>query len=110
MRVLIVAEGKHELDGALEALIRRLNPKELACDQRKVSDPALRAYQGKGPGYLKETIRDAKSVCIALRAAAGLGANLSEMYADIAREAELHVIEERCPTGFGPFAERVRRL
>ncbi|MDB5293218.1 MAG: hypothetical protein JWL69_4459 [Phycisphaerales bacterium] len=57
-----------------------------------------------------ETTRDAKQVCINLRGAPGGTAGLAEMYGEIAVHVNLTVLEQRCPTGFGTFADRVRTL
>ena len=37
-------------------------------------------------------------------------ATLSKVYADIALAADLGTLAERCPKGFAPFADDVRRL
>lgn len=191
MRVLLVSEGRHELGGALEALVRRLSQKALEFERMQVSDPALRVHAGKGPGYFKkalrciryaqeqgfdaivlvidqddepsrrrqlddaqtdlrvatlpralgvairtfdawmladeraltnatgqpvqrqpdpETIRDPKGMCKRLRESAGLGPELTEMYAALATALNIAVLEERCRDGFAPFARRVRSL
>ena len=43
MRVLVVAEGKHESSGALENLLNRLGENN--------------AFHGKGQGYFKRAVR-----------------------------------------------------
>ena len=63
MKVLLVAEGQHELGdgtaaGALEVLVRRLSGGQvLQIDRRKVSDPSLRAFHGTGQGFYKRALR-----------------------------------------------------
>lgn len=57
MKLLIVSEGKHELTGALETLVRRLTGIADGFDVLKVSDPALRVHHAKGPGYFKKAVR-----------------------------------------------------
>ena len=53
-----------------------------------------------------EAIPDPKAVCEDLLKGAGKG----EKYAAVATEAEIAVLEDRCPRGFRPFAGRVRAL
>jgi hypothetical protein len=57
VKVLIISEGKHELGGALETIVRRLTGITSPIDVIKVSDPALRVHHAKGPGYFKKAIR-----------------------------------------------------
>ena len=62
MRVLLVAEGKHERgqedrEGALETLIRRLHQGIIQCDLDRVSRKDIHAHHGKGQGYLKKALR-----------------------------------------------------
>ena len=57
MRVLVVAEGKHERGGALEDLLRRLGGDAATFEFNRVSNPAIHVFHGKGPGYLKRAVR-----------------------------------------------------
>ena len=57
MRTLIVAEGKHEREGALLTLVSRLATTELQCESDRVSRKDIHAHHGKGPGYKKKAIR-----------------------------------------------------
>lgn len=57
MKLLIISEGKHELSGALETIVRRLTGIVEDVDLLKVSDPALRVHPAKGPGYFKKAVR-----------------------------------------------------
>lgn len=57
MRVLVVAEGRHELSGALESLIRRLATQPLECSFDRVSRANIHVHRGKGRGYFKKAIR-----------------------------------------------------
>jgi len=58
MRTLIVSEGKHESEGALQSLVRRLaEPKGLECEQQPLKLNEIRAYHGKGQGFFKKAIR-----------------------------------------------------
>lgn len=51
-----------------------------------------------------------KTVCADILKAAGSSMPLSDLYAAVAAEADLDVLETRCPRGFAPFAARVREL
>lgn len=193
MKVLIVAEGKHERSGSLETLVRRLLSCDLQFDvddiHRRLSplhgiggfDYCKRALQwvqeAQKRGYdavvllldedgypdrikgidqaqvrlsktamlpralgvavrafdawmladekalsdvlnrtvscqpSPEGIRDPKSVCQQLRddsTDSELG--LAEMYNLVAEKTRLDILDQRCPFGFKPFAERVRSL
>lgn len=191
MKLLVISEGKHELGGALETIVRRLTGVQDPIDQLKVSDPVLRVHHAKGPGYFKKAIRcllyatehgydavvlvidqddqldrrrqlsdaqndlrmslipraigvavvtfdawmladeqalsrvlsrtvkrqpdpestrDAKGVCSALRNETGADLSLTKMYAALATEVDLSVVEKRCPLGFEPFARRARQM
>ena len=57
-----------------------------------------------------EGVRDPKTVCREFLEAGTETHTQSEMYVAIAESARLDVLEERCPTGFGPFADRIRAL
>ena len=57
-----------------------------------------------------ETIRDPKSVCASLLEDAEPTVGANEMYAAVARAAQIETLESRCPKGFAPFAQRVRAL
>ena len=62
MKVLLVAEGKHERgkedrDGALETIVRRLHQGICQCDLDRVSRKDIHAHHGKGQGYFKKALR-----------------------------------------------------
>lgn len=57
MRALCVSEGKHERSGALGALVSRLRPTEMPCDQDDVKRNDIHAHHGQGQGYFKRAIR-----------------------------------------------------
>ena len=58
MRVLIVAEGKNEIDRALEALVKRLAPGgTLQCESDRISRNDIHTHHGKGQGFLKRSLR-----------------------------------------------------
>jgi hypothetical protein len=57
MKVLLVSEGKHELGGALEALVRRLAASELELHHAKVSEGSIHTHRGKGQGFYKRAVR-----------------------------------------------------
>ncbi|OHB78211.1 MAG: hypothetical protein A2Z25_23535 [Planctomycetes bacterium RBG_16_55_9] len=53
----MVSEGKHEQSGALENLLKRLGATQASFLFDKVSNRAIHAFHGKGPGYFKRAIR-----------------------------------------------------
>lgn len=57
-----------------------------------------------------EEMSDAKGVCTQLLGQSQAAMSQSEFYASVAREADFGTIEQRCPRGFAPFAQRVRAL
>lgn len=57
-----------------------------------------------------EAIRHPKAELKRVAVGAGAGQPHRGTYADIAGICDLAVIEDRCPTGFRPFAQRVRAL
>ena len=57
-----------------------------------------------------EAIRDPKTACSEFLEAGTETHTQSEMYAAISETARLDVLEERCPAGFAPFADRIRAL
>jgi len=57
-----------------------------------------------------ETIRDPKRVCAGLLTNGQNQMAQREMYVRIAHRLDVVVLVSRCPSGFRPFAERVRRV
>jgi hypothetical protein len=58
-----------------------------------------------------EGLSDPKLVCRKLREGGECSdVSTSEFYAHLAEHLELSWLEQRCPKGFRPFAERVRKL
>src|SRR5262245_10831516 len=62
MKVLLVAEGKHERgkedrDGALETLVCRLHQGISQCDLDRVSRNDIHIHYGRGQGYFKKALR-----------------------------------------------------
>jgi len=55
-----------------------------------------------------ERERDPKRRCVDLRDQAAIDLSQRDMYADIARQVDLHVLATRCPSGFGTFLARLR--
>ncbi|MCH8252993.1 MAG: DUF4276 family protein [Planctomycetes bacterium] len=190
MRVLLVAEGKHELDGALEALVKRIVPTDPVCTTDFVSCNEIHAHHGKGQGYFKKAVRwlltaedrdydalvllidqdghperdkeiaeaqqsklgvsrralgvairmfdawiladetalsealerkierqpnpeklkNPKEDCKRLLEGSEVSMSPAELYRSVCRIAKIHVLRERCPRGFGPFAERLQSL
>ena len=56
MRVLVVAEGKHERSGALEALLRRLGGEQATFESDRVQNNRIHTHPGKGPKYLRRAL------------------------------------------------------
>ena len=57
MKVLVVAEGAHEREGALPALVRRLNPAIVDVECEAANTTEVRAYRGTGEGFYKRALR-----------------------------------------------------
>lgn len=57
MRVLVVAEGKHELYGALRNLLEKLGGESSTFDYDRVSNSRIHAVHGTGNGYFKRALR-----------------------------------------------------
>lgn len=57
MRILVVAEGKHELYGALRNLLEKLGGEDSTFDCDRVSNPKIHAVHGTGNGYFKRALR-----------------------------------------------------
>jgi hypothetical protein len=57
-----------------------------------------------------ESTRDPKQTVYELRSQTSVDLSLPELYAGVADEINLDLLEKRCRRGFGPFAERVRAL
>ena len=57
MRVLVVAEGKHELYGALRNLLEKLGGNGSTFDYDHVSNNTIHAVHGTGNGYFKRALR-----------------------------------------------------
>ena len=57
MRVLVVAEGKHEQSGALESLLKKLGGVDASLEFDRVSNNRIHAFHGKGKGYFKRAVR-----------------------------------------------------
>jgi hypothetical protein len=59
---------------------------------------------------LPEENRDPKTTCSQLLESAPVHLRQREMYAEIARQADLTLLSQRCPTGFGVFFTRLQSL
>jgi len=57
-----------------------------------------------------EGMKEPKAVCTNLRDAARLSLGLADLYHVLAGAIQVAVLENRCPQGFGVFAQRVRQL
>jgi hypothetical protein len=191
-RALLVAEGAHELSGALEELVAKLTGLQLDVTCRPMRDSEVRVHApvGKYQGFTRrflgwlsfaeennfellialidedderqrhnevemaqasdvfsvrrafgvavqafdawmladekalsivlktniskvgspERLKNPKARFKAIRDENGVNENLKELYRQIAIESDLDSLALACPTGFKPFADRVRRL
>ncbi|MSR58025.1 MAG: DUF4276 family protein [Planctomycetaceae bacterium] len=57
MKVLLVAEGKHELGGALQTLVRRLISGPIEFTDKPINSDEVHTHHGKGRGFVKRAIR-----------------------------------------------------
>ena len=57
-----------------------------------------------------ETIRHPKQVCAALLANSQNQMTQRKLYASVMAGIDVTILDSRCPSGFRPFANRVRRL
>ena len=57
MKILLVAEGASELEGALLSLVVRLGLEGHEIEQDRVSQRTIHAHHGKGKGYFKRAVR-----------------------------------------------------
>jgi hypothetical protein len=95
-----------QLPRAMGVAIRTFDAWMLA-DERALTE-ALGCIVARQPN--PEMIRDPKSGCAGLLANGQNQMAQSKMYAEIARRIDIDILSSRCPTGFGPFAEYVRRV
>ena len=57
MRAMIVSEGKHEREGALETLVLRLRGSEFAShEHRRMCDKSIHTHPGKGDRLFKRAV------------------------------------------------------
>ena len=95
------------LPRALGVAIRAFDAWMLA-DEKALSDTLCRIVLCQPS---PEGIRDPKSVCKQLRDdSPGCELGLADMYKSVAEKTNLEMLEQRCSSGFRPFAERVRAL
>ena len=57
-----------------------------------------------------EVIRDPKDACASLLEQSALDLTQTAMYAELANQLDILVLESRCPAGFAPFSRRVRSI
>jgi hypothetical protein len=57
MKILLVGEGRHELAGALPALVQRFTSTDIQYDLDRVSRNDIHAHHGRGGGYFKKALR-----------------------------------------------------
>lgn len=56
MKVLLVSEGEHEASGALEALVRGIQPRIQSFTWKCIKESRLRIHRGKGQGFFKRAV------------------------------------------------------
>ncbi len=109
-RISEIEQAQHDriskIKRALGVAIRTFDAWMLA-DEHALST-ILEIEVGRQPS--PESIRDPKRACEALLDASDEHMSLSAMYASVAETTEIDTLTERCPNGFGPFAERVQAL
>lgn len=91
---------------ALGIAIRTFDAWMLADEGALSSILAVRVDRQRSP----EEIADPKAICAALLVESDCGLWQRDMYAEVAKRIDLAQLEQRCPKGFGPFAERLRLL
>lgn len=91
---------------ALGVAIRTFDAWMLADEQALTHALGYNVQRQRNP----ETIHDAKRVCEELLNQSKMNLSQSSFYADVAREADMDTMKERCPQGFAPFAKRVSDL
>lgn len=77
------------------------------ADKKALSE-ALESPVNRQPD--PETDRAPKTRCKDLVGKTEAGLDLGELFCRCAQHIELKCVEQRCPRGFAPFAERVRQL
>lgn len=96
----------NELPRALGVAIRTFDAWMLADEQALTAALGRQIQRQPAP----EGMKDPKQACKDLRDAGDADISQTQMYVRIAELVELSLLEQRCPRGFAPFADRVRRL
>ena len=91
---------------ALGVAIRTFDAWMLA-DEKALTE-VLETRVGRQPN--PETLTHPKEACAELLEDSGKSLSQADMYAHVARGADLDIMQERSPKGFAPFAGRVRAL
>jgi hypothetical protein len=91
---------------ALGAAVRTFDAWMLADEQALCAVLSVPVNTQPSP----EHIVDPKSVCAALLEQSGCHLSQRELYAKVAEQLDVGQLEQRCPIGFGSFAERLRSL
>lgn len=109
-RVKEIADAQNyassELPRALGVAIRTFDAWMLADEQSLTAVLGCKIQRQPEP----EGVKDPKRACKDLRDACEADLSQTQMYVRIAELVELSLLEQRCPRGFAPFAERVRQL
>lgn len=111
------ADRKKQLDAAQDdehfACPRALGIAIRTFDAWMLADEqALSIVLGYAVDKQKSPEHDAnpRATCERLREGCGEALSLPELYSRLSGQIRLELLEAACPKGFGPFAERVRRL
>lgn len=100
-------DARFPIRRALGVAIRTFDAWMLADEQALSTAAGYRVPRQRDP----ERASDPKSICRQLReAGTRTEGPTSDFYALLAEQVELGLVEQRCPRGFRPFAERVRKL
>ncbi|MDQ3329402.1 MAG: DUF4276 family protein [Planctomycetota bacterium] len=100
------ANRRSALPRACGAAIRSFDAWMLADEQALSSLLGIAVSTSPEP----ERLRNPKAICERYRDEAGCKRRLRDLYANYASHAKLNLLKQRCPEGFGRFAERVENL
>lgn len=95
-----------ELPRAFGVAIRTFDAWMLADEQALTAALGRQIQRQPAP----EGLKDPKQVCKDLHDSGKADMSQTQMYARIAELVDLSLVEQRCPRGFAPFADRMRRL
>jgi hypothetical protein len=95
-----------ELPRAFGVAVRTFDAWMLADEKALVAILRMPIQRQPNP----ETIPNPKDVCRHLHLDSPNNAPLRDIYADLLGTADIKLLENRCPKGFAPFADRIRGL